>query len=391
MLKDRKILLGVTGSIAAYKAVDIARRLKDHGAAVSVVLTEAASRFITPYTFEAVTGNKVFTDLFKDPFSHIELTRNADLFILAPATANTISKLSCGIADNLISNLWLTYEGPSLVAPAMNFRMYRSPSVEKNIKELKKNGVVFIGPDSGSLACGEEGPGRMVDVSVIVEAAISALTVKDLSGRNILVTAGPTVEPIDPVRFISNRSSGRMGYAVARAAIRRGADVTLISGPAHLPAPAEAAMILVNSASEMEKAVLKHLPKAHSVIMTAAVADFTPSEKAKVKLRKGQLTTLELKKNNDIIKKVGQKKGKRLLVGFAAETGKDIDSAKGKLNEKNLDLIVLNDVTKKGAGFDVDTNIVTIIDKNSRIDEYPLMSKLDVANIILDKMLKLKK
>jgi phosphopantothenoylcysteine decarboxylase/phosphopantothenate--cysteine ligase len=391
VLKDRNILLGVTGSIAAYKSVDIARRLIDQGAAVSVVMTEAASRFITPYTFEAVTGNKVCTDLFKDPFSHIELSKNKDLFILAPATANTINKLSCGIADNLISNLWLTYEGPSLIAPAMNFRMYRSPSVKKHIKELKKNGVEFIGPDSGSLACGEEGPGRMVDVSEIVEASISALTVKDLSGQNILVTSGPTVEPIDPVRFISNRSSGKMGYAVARSAERRGANVTMISGPTNLTGPIGVKVVPVNSALEMEKEVFKQLPKAHSVIMAAAVADFTPSGKAKVKHRKEQLTLLELKKNNDIIKKVGKQKGKRILVGFAAETGKDVESAKSKLKEKALDFIVLNDVTAKGAGFDVDTNIVTIIDKKSKIDEYPLMSKIEVANIILDKLLEVKK
>lgn len=391
MLKDRNILLGVTGSIAAYKAVDIARRLKDHGAAVSVVMTGAASRFITPYTFEAVTGNKVCTDLFKDPFSHIELSKKSDLFIIAPATANTINKLSCGLADNLISNLWLTYEGPALIAPAMNFRMYRSPSVKKHIRELKKNGVQFIGPDTGSLACGEEGPGRMVDVPVIVEAAISALTVKDLAGKNILVTAGPTVEAIDPVRFISNRSSGKMGYAVAHAAIRRGADVTLISGPTNLPGPSGANIVSVDSATEMEKAVLKHLPKSHYVIMAAAVADFSPSEKSKVKYRKNEITALKLKRNIDIIRKIGGEKGKRLLAGFAAETGNDINSAKNKLKEKNLDLIVLNDVTKKGAGFDVDTNIVTIIDKKGKIDDYPLMSKMDVANVILDKMLDLKK
>jgi phosphopantothenoylcysteine decarboxylase/phosphopantothenate--cysteine ligase len=391
VLKDRNILLGVTGSIAAYKAVDIARRLKEQGAAVSVVMTEAAGRFITPYTFEAVTGNKVITDLFKDPFSHIELSKNKDLFIIAPATANTINKLSCGIADNLISNLWLTYEGPSLIAPAMNFRMFRSPSVKKHIKELKKNGVTFIGPDSGSLACGEEGPGRMVEVSEIVEAAVSALTVKDLSGQTILVTAGPTVEPIDPVRFISNRSSGKMGYAVAGAAARRGADVTMVSGPTNLPVPSGVKVISVNRASEMEKEVLRHLPKAHTVIMAAAVADFAPLKKAKVKHSKGDITAIEIKKNNDIIKKVGRHKGRKILVGFAAETGNDVKSAKSKLKEKGLDFIVLNDVTAKGAGFDVDTNVVTIIDKKSIIDEYPIMSKIEVADIILDKLLDLKK
>lgn len=390
MLKDRNILLGVTGSIAAYKAVDIARRLKDEGANVKVVMTDAACRFITPYTFEAVTGNPVHVDLFKDTFSHINLTRESDLFIIAPATANTINKLSCGIADNLLSNLWLTCEGPALIAPAMNYRMYRNPTVTKHIKDLKKLGVQFIGPESGSLACGEEGKGRMVDIPVIVEAAISALVKKDLSGRNILVTAGPTIEPLDPVRFISNRSSGKMGYALARAALRRGAKVTLISGPSHLPCPEAANLITVKRASEMETAVFKHLPKAQYVIMAAAVSDFTPLKSLKVKVKKSDITTLDLKKNIDILKKAGKKKGGRILIGFAAETGNGLDSATSKLREKNLDLIVLNDVSKKGAGFDVDTNIVTIIDKKGKIVEYPLMKKIDVANIILDKIIELK-
>jgi phosphopantothenoylcysteine decarboxylase/phosphopantothenate--cysteine ligase len=215
VLRDRNILLGVTGSIAAYKSVDIARRLIENGAQVKVVMTEASCRFITPYIFEAVTGNQVFTDLFRDPFSHINLSKEAHLFIIAPATANTINKLSCGIADNLLSNLWLTYEGPVLIAPAMNSRMYRNPIVTKHIRELKQSGVQFVGPVSGSLACGEEGEGRMVEVTEIIEAAAAALCKKDLTGQNILITAGPTVEPIDPVRYISNRSSGKMGYAIA--------------------------------------------------------------------------------------------------------------------------------------------------------------------------------
>lgn len=391
MLSNRNILLAITGSIAAYKSVDIARRLKDEGANITVVMTEAACRFITSYTLEAVTGNPVHNDLFKDPFSHINLTAEADLFIIAPATANTINKLSCGIADNLLSNLWLTYEGPSLIAPAMNFRMYRSPSVTTHIKALKKYGVHFIGPVAGSLACGEEGKGRMVEAPAIVEAAISALSPKDMSGENILITAGPTLEPIDPVRYISNRSSGKMGYAIARAAIRRGADVVLISGPSEQTPPEGAKFISVEKASEMEKAVLQYLPKAKSVIMAAAVADFRPSERPNLKLRKDEITTLKLKKNTDILKSIGEKKGGRLLVGFAAETGKDIESAQRKLKEKKLDLIVLNDVTQPGAGFDVDTNIVTIIDGKSKITEYPLMNKIDVANIILDRMLELKR
>jgi len=390
VLKNRQILLGVTGSIAAYKAAELARRLKDEGAAVQVVMTEAACHFITPYTFEAITGNTAHVDLFKDPFSHINLSKEADLFLIAPATANTINKLSLGLADNLLSNLWLTHEGPSLIAPAMNFRMYRNPKVTKHIKKMKKDGVFFAGPVSGSLACGEEGIGRMIEVPVIVEAAISALTEKDLSGQKILVTAGPTLEPIDPVRYISNRSSGKMGFAIAQAAIRRGAEVTLISGPTRLSPPDEAEFISVEQASEMEAAVFKYLPKAKTVIMCAAVSDFSPSKKADVKHSKNGITSIELKKNKDILKEVGKEKGKRLLIGFAAETGQDIDSAKKKLKSKNLDFIVLNDVSQKGAGFDVDTNIVTIIDKKGETVEYPLMDKIDVANVILDKMLKQK-
>ncbi|GBD95657.1 MAG TPA: bifunctional phosphopantothenoylcysteine decarboxylase/phosphopantothenate--cysteine ligase CoaBC [Nitrospirae bacterium] len=384
---NRNILLGVTGSIAAYRSVDIARRLIDEGADVRVVMTEAACRFITPYTFEAVTRNPVHCDLFREPFSHINLSKESHLFIIAPATANTINKLSCGIADNLLSNLWLTYEGPVLMAPAMNFRMYRNPLVKKHIRELKKSGVQFVGPVSGSLACGEEGEGRMVEIPEIVEAAVSALTPDDLTGWNILVTAGPTIEPIDPVRFISNRSSGKMGYAIAQAALRRGADVTLISGPSSLKPPQGASFIAIEKASEMEAVVFKHLKKATSVIMAAAVSDYFPSDTAKVKLKKTDAMALNLKKNSDILLKLGKQKGRRILIGFAAESGKDIRSAKNKLKEKNLDLIVLNDISQQGAGFDVDTNVVTLINKKGEITGYPIMKKIEVANVILDRML----
>ncbi|MBI5410322.1 MAG: bifunctional phosphopantothenoylcysteine decarboxylase/phosphopantothenate--cysteine ligase CoaBC [Nitrospirae bacterium] len=387
--KQKNILLGVTGSIAAYKAVDIARRLMDEGASVRVVMTHAACKFITPLTFEAVTGSPVLIDLFSGPFSHINLSKEADLLLIAPATANTINKLRCGIADDLLGNLCLTHEGRTVIAPAMNHRMYRHPTVQDSIKELKKSGVQFIGPSTGSLACGEEGEGRMADVSAIVEAAVTALTPKDLSRHNILVTAGPTIEPIDPVRYISNRSSGKMGFAVARAAARRGATVTLISGPVSLPQLENVTFIPVKRASEMEAAVLKRLPKATAVIMAAAVADFAPAAGSSSKLGKDDISTIALRKTPDILKKVGSKKGKRILIGFAAETGRDVESAKNKLKQKNLDIIVLNDVTQKGAGFDVDTNVVTIIDGKGKIAEYPLLKKIEVANIILDRMLEL--
>ncbi len=386
MLDKKNILLGITGSISAYKSVDIARRLIEKGANVSVIMTEAACRFIPPYTLETVTGKPVHNDLFKDPFSHINLSRESNLFIVAPATANTINKFSCGIADDLLSNIWLTYRGPVLMAPAMNFSMYLNPLVKKHIKELQRLEVRFVGPASGNLACGEEGIGRMVEVQEIIEASISALTPKDLARHHILVTAGPTIEPMDSVRFISNRSSGKMGYAIAQAAVRRGSQVTLISGPSAQRPPTGASFISVEKASEMENAVLKYLPKATSVIMAAAVSDFTPSTKAKVKFKKSGIKQLILKQTSDIIKKVGKKKGRRILIGFAAESGKNIKNAKNKMKEKNLDFVVLNDISQKGAGFGVDTNIVAIIDKKGRVTEYPLMKKIEVANIILDKI-----
>jgi phosphopantothenoylcysteine decarboxylase/phosphopantothenate--cysteine ligase len=391
VLKNRNILLGVTGSIAAYKSVDLARRLMDEGAVVNVVMTDAACRFITPYILEAITGKRAIHDLFKDPYSHLDLSKDAHLFIIAPATANTINKLSCGIADNLLSNLWLTYRGPVLMAPAMNSRMYQNPLVQKHIKSLKKTGVSFAGPVQGSLACGEEGIGRMAEVNEIVEAAITSLAEKDLSGRRILVTAGPTREPIDPVRYVSNRSSGKMGYAVAKAALRRGAEVTLISGPSALTPPNGANFISVERASEMELSVMKHLNKSDTVIMTAAVSDFSPASTPKVKLKKKSLTSLDITKNTDILKKISSKKGRRVLVGFAAETGNNVKNAREKLKDKKLDLIVLNDVTQKGAGFDVDTNIVTILDKKGKMTELPLMDKIDVADAVIDKIVQLKK
>lgn len=390
MLKNQNILLGITGSIAAYKSIDIARRLIEKGAAVNAVMTEAACRFIAPLTIESVIGKPVFTDLFKDPFSHINLPKESHILLIAPATANTINKFACGIADNLLGNIWLTYKGPILIAPAMNYRMYCNPVVKKNLRELSKLGVLFVGPVSGNLACGEEGIGRMADVPDIVEAVISALTPKDLTGHNILVTAGPTREKIDHVRFISNRSSGKMGFAIACAALRRGADVTLISGPSSRKTPEGVSFVSVESAADMEAAVLKNLDKSTSVIMAAAVSDFTPSLKSGLKSKKTDIKSIELKQTTDILKKIGRRKGRRIHIGFAAETGKEVKSAKKKLRDKNLDLIVLNDVTREGAGFDVDTNIVTIIDKNGKTTDYPLMKKIEVADVILDRMLELK-
>ncbi len=386
----KNILLGITGSIAVYKSVDLVRGLIKEGYDVTVVMTEAASRFIAPLTFETVTGNSVHTDTFESPLSHVNLPRDAELFIIAPATANTISKLASGIADNILGNIYLAYKGPVLIAPAMNWRMYDHPIVKENILKLEKIGVKFIGPQMGSLACGEEGVGRMAEVEDLLEAAKAALTPQDLSGHNILITAGPTREAIDPVRFLSNRSSGKMGFAIAAAALRRGAKVMLISGPASERPPQGASFVSVESASQMRDAVMQYITDSTSVIMAAAVADFFPALKSETKIKKTGSINIELKKTPDILQEVGSKKGDRILIGFAAETGKDIKKAKEKLKDKNLDLIVLNDVTAKGSGFDVDTNIVTIIGRDGEITDYPLMKKIDIANIIIDKMLQLK-
>lgn len=389
MLNGKNILLGITGSIAAYKSVDILRGLKGEGASVTVVMSEAARRFISPLIFETLSEKRVYLDLFGDPVSHIDLVRDSHLFIIAPATANTINKLACGIADNLLTTTWLAHKGPKLIAPAMNWRMYESPIVKKNIGELTRLGVTFVGPEYGSLACGEEGVGRMAPVEDIIEAVRSALTPSDLSGHNILVTAGPTREPLDPIRFISNRSSGKMGFAIARAALRRGADVTLISGPSFEHPPRGASFISVETAVEMREAVLRNSSSATSVIMAGAVADFSPLSISKSKIKKADVMTIDFKKTPDILKELGRRKGDRLLIGFSAEVGRDIKNARDKLRDKNLDLIVLNDVSREGAGFEVDTNIVTIITRKGEITDYPLMKKEDIANIILDWVVKL--
>ncbi|MBI4825874.1 MAG: bifunctional phosphopantothenoylcysteine decarboxylase/phosphopantothenate--cysteine ligase CoaBC [Nitrospirae bacterium] len=385
----KNILLCVTGSIAAYKSVGIARRLTESGASVSVVMTGASERFITPLTFEAVTGNKVFSGLFAEPLSHISLPENTDLILIAPATANIIGKYAAGIADDMLTTILLAYDGPLLIAPAMNSKMYNNPIVKKNIKYLSGLGVKFIGPESGSLACGDTGVGRMSDPEDIVEAALNELSPKDLKGRKIVVTAGPTIESIDPVRFISNRSSGKMGYEIARAAARRGADVALVSGPSALKPPAGVSFYKVESASDMKDAVDKKFRSCNALIMTAAVSDFTPYAASGSKIKKGGLASLKLKQSPDILKELGKKKGGRMLVGFAAESSKDIASAKKKLKEKNLDMIVLNDITKKDAGFNVDTNIVTIIDRNGNAADYPKMMKSGIADIILNRMMEL--
>ena len=384
MLNGKNILFGVTGSIAAYKSLEIIRRLTEEGASVTVIMSESACRFVSPLTFEIISGKPVYTDLFEGYVRHINLVKEAHLLMVAPATANTINKCAYGIADNLLCTVWLSYEGPALMAPAMNARMYRNSIVQQNIKSLAQRGVIFVGPESGDLACGEEGVGRMSDVSDVVDTVKCILAQKDLRGHRILVTAGPTRESFDPVRFISNRSSGRMGFAIAEAAHRRGAEVTLISGPSMLKPPRGVSFIPVERATDMEKAVLKKFRKATSAIMAAAVCDYTPSERNKSKIPKKKDFALKLRETPDILQKLGKRKDKRLLIGFAAETGNDKKRAQDKLKRKNLDLIVFNDVTRKGAGFDTDTNIVSLMSRDGDIHDLPLMRKEEIAESILD-------
>jgi phosphopantothenoylcysteine decarboxylase/phosphopantothenate--cysteine ligase len=386
MLAGKNILLGISGSIAAYKSVELVRRLKDEGAKVKVVLTEAACQFVSPLTFESVSRASVDTSLFANPFTHITLSEQSELFIVAPATANTIAKLATGIADNLLTTLWSAYSGPALVAPAMNWRMYENLLAKLHLSTLQKQGITIVGPISGSLACGEENKmGRMADIPDILEHARALLSNKDLSRHKILVTAGPTREPIDPVRFISNRSSGKMGFAIARMALRRGAEVTIVSGPSNEKPPMGAIFIPVETAYEMNKAVMNALGGKTVLIMAAAVADFRPSTVHSGKVSKYDMQQIHLERTADILASVGKQKTNRLIVvGFAAETDNALRKGKEKLIHKNLDLIVVNDVTLKGAGFDTDTNIVTILQKDGTMTDYPLLKKVEVANIILD-------
>ncbi|NWF97743.1 MAG: bifunctional phosphopantothenoylcysteine decarboxylase/phosphopantothenate--cysteine ligase CoaBC [Nitrospirae bacterium] len=389
MLKNKNILVGISGSVAAYKTIDLIRRLIDEGASVSVIMTDAARKFITPLTYQAISNNKVYTDLYSEPMSHILLPANADLFVIAPATANIIGKFASGIADDLLTTCFIASTCKKIIAPAMNWRMYENPVVQSNLKSLLSKGIIQIGPEKGSLACGEEGSGRMSEAVDIFEAVKSALTEKDLQNEKIIVTAGPTREYIDPIRFISNRSSGKMGYALAKVALRRGAEVTLISGYSKLPPPRGAVFISVESAEEMNNAVKSEIASSSVLIMAAAVSDFKPSDFSFEKIDKHQLDSLKIIKTVDIISEARKNNPEVFIIGFSAETGFKPERALKKMNEKNMDMIVFNDVTEAGAGFDKDTNKVILIDRNSQI-ELPLMDKESVANEILNRMKKIK-
>ena len=395
MLKGKKIVLGVTGGIAAYKAAELVRELVRSGAEVFVVMTRSAQEFITPLTLQTLSGNKVATDLFslleESEIGHISLADRADILVIAPATANIIGKIAGGIADDMLSTVVMATQAPVLLAPAMNVHMWENSVTQENIQKLRARGYHFIDPEAGELACGYEGKGRLAEIPAIVEEVQTLLSPKDYSGETLLVTAGPTEEPIDPVRFLSNRSSGKMGFAVSRAARRRGAQVTLVSGPTALTPPPHLRFIPVRTAAQMREAVLENLQAASIVVMAAAVSDFRPQGTREEKIKKSKANlNLPLELNPDILYEAGQKKGTRLLIGFAAETHDLLQNAQQKLAEKNLDLIVANDVSLPGAGFAVDTNIVKLIDRRGNIEELPLMGKEEVADLVLDRVVKLR-
>src|SRR5262245_2117354 len=363
-----KVVLGVTGGIAAYKAPDLVRRLRDVGAEVRVILTPDGARFVSALSLAAVSDHGVILDQWGDAgkggVDHIELARWADLLLVAPATANIIAKLAVGIADDALSTYALAHRADVMVAPAMNTFMLRHPTVQQNMAALRARGVIVLDPDSGILACGEEGAGRMPDPPLIADFVRQHFAARDLEGKNILVTAGPTREPIDPVRYVSNRSSGKMGYALAEAARRRGANVTLISGPTALPAPANVAVSTVTTAAEMHAAVMQALPRNEIVIKAAAVADFAPVTEARSKIKKesaGELLTIAMQKTPDILADVAAANPRPFVVAFAAETDAVEDNARQKLLHKNADLIVANDVADASIGFDSDENEVLVI------------------------------
>jgi len=396
-LQGKEIVLGVTGSIAAYKAVELLRELVKAGASVKVVLTQSAQRFVTPLTFATLSRQEVMTDLFTLDYDakirHIAATEGADLLLVAPATANTIGKFARGLADDLLTNLFLASTRPVLLAPAMDADMYRHPAVQENLERLRAWGVRIVGPAEGELASGMWGPGRLAEIPEIMQAATEILQpTNDLAGEVVLVTAGPTHEPIDPVRYLTNRSSGKMGYAIAQEASDRGAQTILVSGPTALTAPRGVEVIQVETALQMRAVMLDHLPKATVVIKAAAVSDYRLSRPSTSKVKKSEKSqTLELVPNPDILKEIGAQKEARIVVGFAAETGDLLRRAGRKLKEKNLDLIVANDVTWEGAGFSHDTNHVIMIDLYGEIEEVPLSPKRQVARRILDRVVHLRK
>ena len=390
MMKGKKILLAVTGGIAAYKSAELIRLFIKNDAQVKVLMTKNAQEFITPLTLQTLSSHPVYRETFsliKDfDIAHIALAQEADILVIAPATANIIGKIAAGLADDLLTTVVMATKAPVLICPSMNTNMYENVIVRENIQKLTSRGYHMMEADSGELACKSEGVGRLPELSDIVEEVKSILTEKDLVGETVLVTAGPTREPLDPVRFITNYSSGKMGYALASRARRRGASVILISGPTVLSVPRGVTYVPVSTAVEMRHAVMKNLKQSTIVIKSAAVADYRPSVCADAKIKKKDGPwTLYLERNPDIIAEIGKKKKERILIGFAMESEDLIKNAKAKMLAKNMDLIVANDVKQKDAGFQSDTNIVKILDRDGGIEELPLMDKIDVADRILDR------
>ncbi len=398
-----RVALGVTGGIAAYKAAELLRVLQERGLEVQVVMTRNACEFVTPLTFAALSGRKVITGMFgegggpanvESAIEHIAVAQSVDAVVIAPATANILAKLAHGVADDFLTTLCLATQAPIIVAPAMNVRMWEHPATQENLKVLRARGVKVVEPEEGYLACGMTGAGRLASVEAVARVVFETLGLReDLKGETLVVTAGPTEEPLDTVRYLSNRSSGKMGYALAEAGQRRGARVILVSGPTHLDLPADVQVERVRTAEEMADAVLSHLDEASVILMAAAVADFQPTEfrSQKIKKQKGPVR-LELKPTRDILGEIARRRrAHQLVVGFAAETDRVLESAAQKLKAKRLDFIVVNDVTQQGAGFEVDTNIVTLLFPDGREKPLEKMPKLDVANQIFDEIVELRK
>jgi phosphopantothenoylcysteine decarboxylase/phosphopantothenate--cysteine ligase len=395
MLRGKNVVIGVCGGIAAYKVVEVVSRLRKLSANVFVVMTEHGTKFVTPLTFQSISHNPVYTNMFEVPdewdIEHISLANKADIMLIAPATANIIGKIASGIADDMLTTTLLATKAPVVLAPAMNYNMYDNEIVQENISKLKKKGFYVLEPEVGMMAEGSEGKGRLPEPSKIVDALTEILNQKkNMKDLKVLITAGPTKEAIDPVRFISNNSSGKMGYSIAGAAAKRGADVVLVSGPVDLTVPYGVKVIDVISADEMFDEVLKNYTIADVIIMSAAVADYKSSEAKQSKIKKSdENISVQLVKNKDIASEIGKIKDNRIHVGFAAETDDLIKNAKYKLEEKNFDLIAANDLTLDGAGFGCDTNIIKLINKDGGIIDLPLMTKDRAADFILDEVLKL--
>lgn len=390
-LKDRVILLGVTGGIAAYKALELTRLLALEGARVRVIMTRSATEFVQPLSFQVLSGQPVCTDLFdleaESRIGHIQVATEAEVAVIAPATANTISKLAGGIADDYLSTALLACTAPKIICPAMNVNMFNNPVIQENLARLRNLGFRQVGPDAGNLACGVQGLGRMAPVAEILEAIQQELTPETLKGKRLLITAGPTREAVDPVRYLSNPSTGKMGYALARVAKRRGGEVVLLTGPTAVEPPSGVEVIGVSTAREMYREAMERFPDVDVVVMAAAVSDYRPKQKALQKIKKSrEAVSLELEPTEDILRRLGESKGNQILVGFAAETENLLNNARAKLEEKNLDFVVANDLTAINSGFACDTNQINILWPDGQVEKLPLQDKELVAGAIWDRV-----